>query len=84
MNYEEMKEKLMEKYDRATRAIAVANDVDMGVAFDMLCTNVTKGDMYPYVKAEAKQDFEELLKIAGEEVKSSAENVAESAENAAE
>jgi hypothetical protein len=63
MDYKEMKEKLVEKYDRAIRAIAVANDVDMGIAFDMLCSNVVHGDNNPYVKAEAKQDFEELLKL---------------------
>lgn len=70
MNYKEKKEELMEKYDRVIRAIAVANDCDMGVAFDKLCSNVVHGDKNPYVKEEeAKKDFEELLGIAAKEVK---------------
>lgn len=68
--YKEKKEELMEKYDRSIRAIAVANDCDMGVAFDRLISNVMYGKNYPYVKEEeAKKDFEELLGIAAKEVK---------------
>lgn len=67
MNYGEMKEKIIEKHDRAIRAIAVANDVPMDIAFDMLCSNVVHGDNNSYVKADAKQDFEELLRIAKNE-----------------
>lgn len=67
MNYKEKKEELMEKYDRVIRAIAVANDCDMGVAFDMLTSNIVHDGNYPYVKEEeAKKDFEELLRIAKE------------------
>lgn len=64
-NYKEKKEKIMEKYDRAIRAIAVANDVDMGVALDMLEENVLRAGTYPYVNIEeARKDFEELDGLA--------------------
>lgn len=64
-NYKEKKEKIMEKYDRAIRAIAYANNVDMGVALDMLEENVLRDGRYAYVNVEeAKKDFEELDEIA--------------------
>lgn len=63
MNFREKKEKLMEKYDKAIRAIAIANDVDMGVAFDMLVANEVNGGKYTYVnKEEFAKDYEELVK----------------------
>ena len=67
MNYKEKKEEMMTKYDEVIRAIAKANDVDMGVAFDMFKTNIVHDGNYPYVKfdvEEAKKDFTELLGIA--------------------
>lgn len=65
MDYREKKEQMMEKYDFAIRAIAVANNVDMGVAFDMLKSNMTRGGNYAYVNAEEfNKDYEELLEIA--------------------
>ena len=69
MEYKEVKEMLVEKYDRAIRAIAVANDCDMGVAFDKLCTNVLHDGNYPYIKPEAKEDFAKLLESAEESAK---------------
>lgn len=61
---------MMAKHDRAITAIAYANNVDMGVAFDMLKSNMTRGGSYPYVKVdEFMADMEELLKIAGAEIK---------------
>lgn len=63
MNFKEKKEKLVEKYDKAIRAIAMANDVDMGVAFDMLVANEVNGGKYTYVnKEEFAKDYEELVK----------------------
>ena len=43
MNYNEKQEEIMEKHIRAVRAIAYANNVDMGVALDMLEDNVLRG-----------------------------------------
>ncbi len=84
MNYKEKKNEIMEKYVEPIKALSRVNNVDMGVAFDMFQDNVTHGTIrYQYVEfnvEEAKKDFEELLRIAGAEVKSSEENVAESAE----
>lgn len=63
MDFKEKKEKLMEKYDKAIRAIAIANDVDMGVAFDMLIANEINEGTYAYVnKEEFAKDYEELIK----------------------
>lgn len=69
MNYTEKKEEMMAKYDEVIRALAKANNVDMGIAFDMFTSNVVHGGTYPYIKfdeEEAKKDFEELLRIAKE------------------
>ena len=65
MNYGAKKEEIIEKHIRAIRAIAYANNVDMGVALDMLEENVLRDGKYAYVKVEeAKKDFEELDEIA--------------------
>ena len=36
MNYKEKKEELAKKYERVIGVLSIANDVDMGVAFDIL------------------------------------------------
>ena len=65
MDYKEKKEELMKKYERVIGAISIANDMDMGVAWDMLVSNVTRGGTYPYVKEEEfKKDYQELLELA--------------------
>lgn len=67
MEFKEKKRFIEEKYNDAIRAIAIANDVDMGVAYDMLRNNVMDGGKNPYVNMkEAKKDFEELKEIAAE------------------
>lgn len=56
----------MVKHERAIRAIAHANNVDMGVAYDMLKCNMTRGGTYPYVNVnEFMADIDELEKLAG-------------------
>lgn len=65
--YKEKKEEIMSKYDEVIRALARANDVDMGIAFDMFKSNIVNDGNYPYIKLdveEAKKDFTELLEIA--------------------
>jgi hypothetical protein len=65
MDYKTKKEEMIEKYDRPIRALAVANDVDMGIAFDMLEANINNGGTYPYVKVEEfKKDWQELIELA--------------------
>lgn len=69
--FREKKEEIAVKYDEQIRAIAKANDVDMGVALDMFKSNIMHNGKYPYIKLdeeEARKDFEELLQIAGAEV----------------
>lgn len=84
MDYKEKKRMINEKYVDAIRAIAIANDCDMGVAYDMLKDNVMNNGKNPYVNMEAaRKDFEELRNIAissadsAEEETNSAENTAE-------
>lgn len=65
MDYKKKKEEMMEKYKYAIYAISVANGVDVGVAFDMLKSNMTRGGNYTYVNAEEfNKDYEELLELA--------------------
>lgn len=65
MDYKTKKEEMMKKYEGATRALAIANDMDMGVAFDMLEANVNRGGTYPYVKEEEfKKDWQDLIALA--------------------
>ena len=67
MDYKEKKKEIEEKYVEPIKAIAVANDVDMGVAYEMFKTNITQGGKYQYAKfneEEAKKDFEELIELA--------------------
>ena len=64
MNYSEKKEELIKKHEDAVRALAVANDVDMDVALDMLEANINRGGTYPYVKEEEfKKDWQELIEF---------------------
>lgn len=46
MNFAEKKEEMEAKYERAINAIAEANNVDVGVAFDMLEANVLRDGKY--------------------------------------
>ena len=65
MDYKKKKEEMMEKYKYAIYAISVANGVDIGAAFDMLKSNMTRGGNYAYVNAEEfNKDYEELLELA--------------------
>ena len=67
MNYGEKKEELIKKHEDAVRALAVANDVDMDVALDMLEANVNRDATYPYVKIEEfKKDWQELIEFGKE------------------
>ncbi len=67
MDYKEKKEELMKKYEVPTRALAIANGVDMGIAFDMLEANINRGGTYPYVKVEEfKKDWQELIEFGKE------------------
>lgn len=82
--YKEKKEEMMQKYDYAIKALSVANDVDMGVAFDMLKTNARVPQNYAYVnQAELEKDYNELLELAKNSAES-AEEETKSAENTAE
>ena len=67
MDYKDKKYEIQRKYVEAIKAIAIANDVDMGVAYDMLKDNVMNNGKNPYVNMEAaRKDFEELKEIAAE------------------
>lgn len=67
MDYKDKKYEIQRKYVEAIKAIAIANDVDMGVAYDMLKDNVMNNGKNPYVDMEAaRKDFEELKEIAAE------------------
>lgn len=67
MDYKDKKHEIQRKYVEAIKAIAIANDVDMGVAYDMLKDNVMNNGKNPYVEMEAaRKDFEELKEIAAE------------------
>lgn len=66
--YEQKKKEMMEKYDYAIKSLSVANDVDMGVAFDMLKTNARVPHNYDYVnQEELEKDYRELLELANDE-----------------
>ena len=72
--YEEKKNEMMQKYDYAIKALSVANNVDMGVAFDMLKTNARVPQNYAYVNQDdLEKDYRELLEAAED----TAENIAE-------
>lgn len=60
MNYNEKREELKMKHERAVKALAYASDVDM--ALDMLEANINRGANSPYVKEEEfKKDWQELI-----------------------
>lgn len=68
MNYNDKKEELKVKHERAVKAIAYANDVDVDIALDMLEANVNRGGTYPYVKEEEfKKDWQELIEFGNKE-----------------
>lgn len=68
MNYNDKKEELKVKHERALRAIAYANGVDTDIALDMLEANVNRGGTYPYVKEEEfKKDWQELIEFGNKE-----------------
>lgn len=65
MDFKEKKEEMMVKYAKVIEVIAEANGVDIGVAFDMLTANLTRGGNYPYVNVdEFLKDNDELTEIA--------------------
>lgn len=62
MNYKEKKDEMRKKYEYAINAISVANNVDVGVAFEMLRADIIDGAKYPIVNLEEfKADYDELL-----------------------
>lgn len=64
MNYNDKKEELKMKHERAVKAIAYANDVDMDIALDMLASNINNGGTYKYVKEEEfEKDWQELIEF---------------------
>lgn len=68
MNYNDKKEELKVKHERAVRALAYANGVDTDIALDMLEANVNRGGTYPYVKEEEfKKDWQELIEFGNKE-----------------
>ena len=68
MNYNDKKEELKVKHERAVKAIAYANDVDMDIALDMLEANINHEGKYPYVKEEEfKKDWQELIEFGNKE-----------------
>lgn len=68
MNYNDKKEELKVKHERALRAIAYANGADMDIALDMLEANINRGGTYPYVKEEEfKRDWQELIEFGNKE-----------------
>jgi hypothetical protein len=65
MNYEEKKAEMEKKYAKAVEAIAEVNEVDSGVAFEMLRANIIDGADNAYVNVEEfKKDYAELLELA--------------------
>ncbi len=69
MNYSEKKEELMKKYEVTVKAFAIANGVDMDIAFEMLEANINRGGTYQYVNVEEfKKDWQELIELAKEEM----------------
>lgn len=68
MNYNDKKEELKVKHERAVKAIAYANDVDADIALDMLASNINNGGTYKYVKEEEfKKDWQELIEFGNKE-----------------
>ena len=59
--FEEKKEELEKKYDAKIRGIAIANDVDMGVAWDMLVSNAERGSVYPGAGRCTTEEWAELI-----------------------
>lgn len=68
--YVELKNMMKQKYDHQIRAIASANNVDLGIAFDMLEANFRYGEAkadYKYInEEEAQKEFDELRDISKE------------------
>lgn len=63
--YAKKRAEMKEKYKEAIEAIAVANDMPLDDAFNMLEANIIHGAQYAYVKVEDfKTDYEELLEYS--------------------
>ena len=56
------KEELEAKYDERIRGIAIENDVDLGVAFDMLVANAERGTAYPGAGNCTVEEWAEIVK----------------------
>lgn len=65
MEFKEKKREIQKKYEDIIKLIAIENDVDLGVAYDMFKDNVMYNGKYPYFnELEAREDFTELRELA--------------------
>lgn len=65
MGFKEKKEEMMKKYEKQIALLSEVQDVDLGVAFDMLVTNETKHGHYDYINHEEfAKDYAELIKLS--------------------
>lgn len=70
MEFKEKKREIQKKYEDIIKLIAVENDVDLGVAYDMFKENVMYNGKYPYFnELEAREDFTELRELAEKDKK---------------
>lgn len=64
MNYKKEKQAMVEKYQKAIGLISETNNVDIGVAFDMLVANETQDGKYAYVNHEEfLRDWQSLVEL---------------------
>ena len=62
--YKAKQKELAEKYQENIEGLATYNNVDMGVAFDMLVSNAKQmiaGKVTDYYKGGGKLDFDQLI-----------------------
>lgn len=70
MEFKEKKREIQKKYEDIIKLIAIENDVDLGVAYDMFKENVMHNGKYPYFnELEAREDFTELRELAEKDKK---------------
>lgn len=70
MEFKEKKREIQKKYEDIIKLIAIENDVDLGVAYDMFKENVMYNGKYPYFnELEAREDFTELRELAEKDKK---------------
>lgn len=70
MEFKKKKREIQKKYEDIIKLIAIENDVDLGVAYDMFKDNVMYNGKYPYFnELEAREDFTELIELAEKDKK---------------